>query len=200
MPRAPHGSFLAAASTKLCGRQVPALQPAVCLHILASVVRAFKPAVCQRSNPYSLPAASTKPCGGKPLLFERCSQPSMRQNFQNPWQQLPPGTLAAGICCWNVDARRLLPSRLLFPRTFLPFAGFHTSQMLRGRGFAIAICSYGKRSVFLFHFLFFFAFLLGTCQCFSWHRFPDGVTCVTAMRPHDCDDQTTVEHTGQLCA
>ena len=135
MPRAPHGSFLAAASTKLCGRQVPALQPAVCLHILASVVRAFKPAVCQRSNPYSLPAASTKPCGGKPLLFERCSQPSIRQNFQNPWQQLPPGTLAAGICCWNVDARRLLPSRLLFPRTFLPFAGFHTSQMLRGRGF-----------------------------------------------------------------
>ena len=26
-----------------------------------------------------------------------------------------------------------------------------------------------------------------------WHRFPKGVTCVTAMRPHDCDDQTTVE-------
>ena len=44
------------------------------------------------------------------------------------------------------------------------------------------------------------AFLSGTCQCFFWHRFPDGVSCVTAMRPHDCDDQTTVEHTGQLCA
>jgi hypothetical protein len=71
--------------------------------------------------------------------------------------------------------------------------------MLRGRGFAIAIFSYGKRSVFLFHFLFFFAFLSGTCQCFIWHRFPDGVTCVTAMRPQDCDDQTTVEHTGN-CA
>ena len=47
---------------------------------------------------------------------------------------------------------------------------------------------------------FFFAFLSGTCQCFFWHHFPDGVSCVTAMRPHDCDDQTTVEHTGQLCA
>ena len=121
---------------------VPALQPAVCLHI-ASVVRAFKPAVCQRSIPYSLPAASTKPCGGKPLLFQRCSQPSNRQNFQNPWQQLSPETLAAGICWGTVDARRLLPSRLLFPRTSLPFASFHTSQMLRSRGFASAICSYG---------------------------------------------------------
>ena len=86
MPRAPRGSFLAAASTKLCGAvAVPALQPAVCVH-MASVVRAFKPAVCQRSNPASLPAASTKPCGGQPLLFQRCSQPSNRQNFQNPWE------------------------------------------------------------------------------------------------------------------
>ena len=114
--------------------------------------------------------------------------------------RLPPDTLAAGICWGTVAARGLLPSRLLFLRTFLPFASFHTSQMLRGKGFAIAICSYGKRSFFLFHFLFFFDSLSGTCQCFIWHRFPDGVTCVTAMRPHDCDDQTTVEHTGQLCA
>ena len=34
----------------LAGPLLPALQPAVCLHI-ASVVRAFKPAVCQPSNP-----------------------------------------------------------------------------------------------------------------------------------------------------
>ena len=94
---------------------VPALQPAVCLHI-ASVVRAFKPAVCQRSIPYSLPAASTKPCGGKPLLFQRCSQPSNRQNFQNPWQQLSPETLAAGICLGGL----LTPRRLLSIASVVP--------------------------------------------------------------------------------
>ena len=79
MPRAPRGNFLAAASTKLCGAvAVPASQPAVCLHI-AYVVRAFKPAVCQPSNPYNAsntpPAGCTKPCSRQPLLFQRCSLP-----------------------------------------------------------------------------------------------------------------------------
>ena len=64
---------------------------------------------------------------GRPCL-RRLAAASSRQ--LPPSQQLPPGTLAAGICCWNVDARRLLPSRLLLPRTFLPVASFHTPQML----------------------------------------------------------------------
>ena len=101
------------------------------------------------------------------------------------------GTLTPAVCFHRVCCSRVRSFRL---------PAFTTSQMLRGRGFAIAICSYGKRSVFLFHFLFSLPFLWGTCPCFIWHRFPDGVTCATAMRPHDCDDQTTVEHTGQLCA
>ena len=154
-----------------------------------------------------MPAHSPLFLGRSSLPFARLQTlktPKMLQirrgGFHQALQQLPPGALAAGLFCRNVGARRLLPSRLLLPRTFLLFASFQTSQMLRGSGFAIAICSYGKRSVFLFHVLFFFAFLSGTCQCFIWHRFPDAVTCVTAMRPHDCDDQTTVEHTGQLCA
>ena len=50
---------------------------------------------------------------------------------------------------------------------------------------------------FCFVFVLFFS---GTCHCLLWHGFPDGMSCLTAMRPHDSDDQTTVEQTGQLCA
>ena len=201
MPRAPRGSFLRqlppsfVAVSRCCSSIATCCLPA---HI-ASVVRAFKPAVCQRSNPSSLPAASTKPCGVSLCCSSVAANLPIVKTFKI-LGRLPPDTLAAGICWGTVAARGSLPSRLVFLRTFLPFASSHTPQMLRGRGFAIAICSYGKRSFFLFHFLFFFDALSGTCQCFIWHGFPDGVTCVTAMRPHDCDDQTTVEHTGQLCA
>ena len=71
MPRAPRGNFLAAASTKLCGAvAVPVLQPAVCVHIV-SVVRAFKPAVCQPSNPYNVPILR-RPVAPSPVAVSPC--------------------------------------------------------------------------------------------------------------------------------
>ena len=62
--------------------------------------------------------------------------------------------------------------------------------------FKPAVC----QAAFSFASYFLRALFAGTCQCFFWHRFPAGVSCVTAIRPRDCDDHTTVEQTGQLCA
>ena len=64
MPRAPRGSFLAAASTKLCGRQ-PLLVSRCC----SSVATCCLPRAPRGSF---LAAAYTKLCGRQPLLVSRC--------------------------------------------------------------------------------------------------------------------------------
>ena len=40
----------------------------------------------------------------------------------------------------------------------------------------------------------------GTYHWLVRHRCPHGVSCLHAMRPDDCDDQTTVAQTGHVCA
>ena len=40
--------------------------------------------------------------------------------------------------------------------------------------------------------LLIFCVLSGTCQCFFWHRFPAGVSCVTAIRPRQPSNAPTL--------
>ena len=163
----------AAASTKP-GRQPLLLQG--CCSFLAVSVPALQPALCLRSLLL---------LGHSSLPFARLQTPKTPKTLHIPRGSFhhAPGRQRSSIAACPLPAHSLLLFGQCFAAEVLPLPSVPTAS-----------------AVFLFHGLFFFAFLSGTCQCFIWHRFPEGVTCVTAMRPHDCEDHTTVEHTGQLCA
>ena len=171
------------------------------------LLRAFEPVVCQAQPSVlkGVQAASTRHSGHSPLLLRvfnpavcQASNPYQRAvcqayNPYNPAWQLRPGTQAEPSVVKGVQACRL-------PETLKPCVAASTRHSghspLLLRAFKPAVC----QATFSFPSYFLRAFFSGTCQCFFWHRFPAGVSCVTAIRPRECDDRTTVEQTGQLCA
>ena len=177
----------AAASTRHSGHcplLLRAFKPAVCQPSGHSplLLRAFKPAVCQPSNPLKClqrsAAASTMTRHSCKLL------PSVVTGAK------PAVCQPSGHCPLMGKAFNMPFAN---PQT-KPFSWTTPScrENLQARP-ASQRCSLCFRtcSGVLFRCLFFVR---------NVPMFLAGVSCVTAIRPPDCDDQTTVEQTGQLCA
>ena len=146
-------------------------------------LNAFKLAVCQPSNHQTLR-------GSFGLLIARLPKPN-RTTFlatstvgltfcPQPW---------ATDCAGNRHQGQVNCFSLAFQLAIREPSKDELAAAARNPTLQPMLSKVQRLSVSLLFFAW--ALLSGTCQCFFWHRFPDGVSCVTAIRPRDCDDQTT---------